>query len=484
MSASLREWANALGGEVVGDQVLAPGPNHRRADPSLAVKPSASSRDGFLVNSFACDDWRECRDYVAARLGLDPHRRPVPEPRYERAPRATSPDEQPSHDKRPLWLWRQRKPIEGSTAERYLRGARGYRGPIPLTLAYLPARNGHPPTMIAAFGTVSEPEPGVLAIADADIRGVHVTRLLTDGSDRARNGAADKATIGRGSTGSPIILALPNDLHGLAITEGIEDALSIVEATGLGAWAAGSAGITPALAAAVPRYIECVSIFGHRDRDGTRRATELAVRLKARGFDVVLKFLGTLLKKQKRNVQMAMRAEVLKTKCLNGTSFANGERMTFIVETVAEKEIGPTHERKWVVRFQGFDQGWVLNSINWDVIERVYGDTENCAGRPVVLFGEKVEFQGKRLDGIRCEVPRLAAGGKPLPRPQSPQSAFGSVAAPLTQPAGYVQRRDDNVVRVERPPVTVTTGRFQHVDDGPREEAPTPTYLDDDGVAL
>ena len=42
----------------------------------------------------------------------------------------------------------------------------------------------------------------------------------------------------------------------LAITEGIEDRLTVHEATGLGAWAAGSASRMPALAYVLPGYIE------------------------------------------------------------------------------------------------------------------------------------------------------------------------------------------------------------------------------------
>jgi hypothetical protein len=44
-----------------------------------------------------------------------------------------------------------------------------------------------------------------------------------------------------GVLASPIVLAPPNDLLGSSITEGIEDALTMHEATGLGTWAAGSA---------------------------------------------------------------------------------------------------------------------------------------------------------------------------------------------------------------------------------------------------
>jgi hypothetical protein len=74
-------------------------------------------------------------------------------------------------------------------------------------------------------------------------------------------------------------------LLGLAITEGIEDALSAHEATGLGAWAAGSASFMPKLAAAVPNYIECVTVFAHDDASGRRGAVALAMALTDRGIE-------------------------------------------------------------------------------------------------------------------------------------------------------------------------------------------------------
>ena len=84
MIASLREIARALGGEVSGNQVNAPGPGHGPLNRSLSVRLSASSLDGFIVHSFAGDDWRDCRDYVRQRLGIAPDawrdesRRPTP----------------------------------------------------------------------------------------------------------------------------------------------------------------------------------------------------------------------------------------------------------------------------------------------------------------------------------------------------------------------------------------------------------------------
>jgi hypothetical protein len=157
-------------------------------------------------------------------------------------------------------------------------------------LAYLPPRDGYEAALIAAFGLCSEPEPGVLAIADDAVRAVQLVKLKPDGSDKA-DVEPNKVIIGKGALGAPIVIAPANDLLGLAICEGLEDALSVHQATGLGSWASGGAGRMPALAGAVPDYIECITVFGHDDAAGRRGATELAERLKARGFEVALKFL-------------------------------------------------------------------------------------------------------------------------------------------------------------------------------------------------
>jgi hypothetical protein len=187
------------------------------------------------------------------------------------------------------WLWAKRRSIYGSLAETYLREARGYQGAIPSTLAFLPARGEYGPAMIAAFGIPEEPEPGHITIADDAVRGVHLTRLAPDGSGKAGTDK-DKIMIGM-SAGWPIVLAAPNDLLGLAVTEGIENALSVHEATGLGAWAAGSASRLPALAPALPTYIEAVKIIMDDDVDGRRHAHELAARLSDRNIEVRLVLL-------------------------------------------------------------------------------------------------------------------------------------------------------------------------------------------------
>ena len=187
------------------------------------------------------------------------------------------------------WHWSRRHPAIGSLVETYLREARGYRGPIPETLAYLPpSKPEHHPAMIAALAFASEPEPGVLALGDQPIMGVHLTLLRPDGRGKADGVESPKLTVGQGSVGIPICIAPPNDLMGLAITEGIEDALSVHQATGLGVWAAGSAGRMPALADKVPAYVECVMIAAHPDPAGQTGAIALADALSARGVEVIL----------------------------------------------------------------------------------------------------------------------------------------------------------------------------------------------------
>ena len=66
----LRSIAVALGGEVSGHEVRAPGPGHSRTDRSLCVKLSPTAPGGFVVNSFSDDPFDLCRDHVNDRIGL------------------------------------------------------------------------------------------------------------------------------------------------------------------------------------------------------------------------------------------------------------------------------------------------------------------------------------------------------------------------------------------------------------------------------
>jgi Toprim domain len=295
MTVHLRSWAAALGGDVSGRGVICAGPGHSARDRSLSVTPSVTAPNGFLVNSFAGDDPLVCLDYIRAKLGLpefSPERSRKratgwqSEPAGQPAKAVTQP---PDNARKSTWLWGLREPVtESCPAVLYLRQTRRYGGPIPPTLGYLPPNGKHPPAMIAAFGYCDEPEPGGID-PPAVVTGVHITRLTPDGGKAPE----DKPKIMLGAmSGLPIVLAPVNDGQGLAITEGIEDGLSVFEETGLGVWAAGSAGNMPKIAAALPPYVECTTIFAHRDKTGMGFAKEAARLIAAMEVEVHIKGRG------------------------------------------------------------------------------------------------------------------------------------------------------------------------------------------------
>jgi RecA-family ATPase len=71
---TVHELQRALGGEISrgknGPEVLCAGPGHSPQDRSLSVAPSNENDDGFVVTSFASDDWQTCKAYVRDRLRL------------------------------------------------------------------------------------------------------------------------------------------------------------------------------------------------------------------------------------------------------------------------------------------------------------------------------------------------------------------------------------------------------------------------------
>jgi CHC2-type zinc finger protein len=274
--------------------------------------------------------FREAVEQVAAIAGMAGELEDAPPPKSVVPPPRREPDAAEIREKADRLvlarqLWRRSLPAEGTIAAIYLRG-RGYRGRIPATLRYLPRSGAHAPALIAAFGLAHEIEaadharrweaergkplpvpspddpkavpwePGpwlpdsspdsTLHIADADVMGVHLTKLRPDGSDRLRGDKA-KITIGTGFV-APIVLAASNDLMALTIGEGIEKVLADHEVSGAGAWAAASAVRLPGLADLVPRFIECVTVLVDDNEIGRTKAAELAAALDARGFEVRL----------------------------------------------------------------------------------------------------------------------------------------------------------------------------------------------------
>lgn len=124
LTLTLREISRALGGEICNGQVLAPGPGHSKIDRSLAVRPAPQSSNGFVLHSFAGDDWRDCLDYVRQRLDLSDWR---DNPSAEMAPRPTPKPERADRDRRDLArrIFAESVDLRGTLGERYLAVERG-----------------------------------------------------------------------------------------------------------------------------------------------------------------------------------------------------------------------------------------------------------------------------------------------------------------------------------------------------------------------
>jgi putative DNA primase/helicase len=246
----LRTIAAALGGEVCGQQVLAPGPGHSPRDRSLSVTLSPTG-DGFLCYSHAGDDWQVCRDHVRTRLGLprwrpgdEQDRRIEPPSRVKTFDRATvdrGADYRPRSEddlvriamaKR---LWDDAQEPRGTPAERYLNSralelTAELAGPVLRFHPRCPWRNENTgkteriPALIAAFRSID----------DDKSTAIHRIALNPDGSKIGRRmlGVVHRAAVklDRSSTGE------------LAIAEGIETAMAARQLGIRRCWALGSVG--------------------------------------------------------------------------------------------------------------------------------------------------------------------------------------------------------------------------------------------------
>jgi hypothetical protein len=172
--------------------------------------------------------------------------------------------------------WRQ--PIKNTIAERYLRERRGIRGPLPNCLGFLPATGKRLAALIVPFGMPIEMEPGRLIMPPERVTGVQRIWLNPDATK------AGKPTSLGICAGSPIVISPFTDSLGLVIAEGVEDALSAFEATGIACWAAGGWAFMPALADAVPTFTDFIAVLTDNDDDGRRGAALLFAALRERGF--------------------------------------------------------------------------------------------------------------------------------------------------------------------------------------------------------
>ena len=262
---TLPEIARALGGKVVGGQVLAPGPNHSAKDQSLAVRLSVGSPDGIIVHSHAGDDWRSCRDYVTGRLGLssdwrrqDRPRSPAEEARRAEARRCAEEAEKvdlAGRQRRALMIWQEARHPAGSIVETYLRSRaldlpEDIAGDVLRYHPRCPWEQSTAPAMVAALRCVRT----------AEIVGIHRTALTPDG-----------AKMGRKMLGAALGAAIMLDAEdmvstGLTVGEGIESCMSARQLGLRPVWALGSTANIAALP--VLDGIESLTLLGETGDGG------------------------------------------------------------------------------------------------------------------------------------------------------------------------------------------------------------------------
>jgi hypothetical protein len=142
--------------------------------------------------------------------------------------------------------------------------------------------------MIAAYAAPIELDDELRAPRADDVRGVHIMRLLTDGSDRRRDKdhkgreVDNKISIGA-PLGYPIAIAPVTDGLSLVITEGIEDALAY-RAARFSVWAAGAAGYSEHLAARIPPALETLILERHPDAASYAAVAKLRDVVSKRSF--------------------------------------------------------------------------------------------------------------------------------------------------------------------------------------------------------
>jgi putative DNA primase/helicase len=264
--SDLRAVARGLGGEVAGCQVLCPSPGHSPRDRSLSVRLSATSPDGFMVHSFAGDDFRVCRDHVRRLLGIE--RRDA----LRRAPKAhrPAPARLPRDDEQQnrkiadaLSLWAGGVDPRGTIVEAYLRSRRlDLRDDIAGTVIRWNANIG---AMLALFRTVRTDAPQAVSRTFLDCEGRKIERKFLG----PVGGAAIKLD------------ADENVLGGLHIGEGIETCLAARQLGLRPVWALGSAGAIAAFP--VLSGIEALSLLAEHDDANARASKPCADRWRAGG---------------------------------------------------------------------------------------------------------------------------------------------------------------------------------------------------------
>jgi hypothetical protein len=268
--------AQALGGDVTGRNVLAPGPGHSRTDRSLSIKIDAASRDGFVVYSFADDDALACRNYVRERLNLGQWTRKTRTNDCGHYRRKLSLDKAVDRKNSDLAqrFWQDGLPVKGTPCEKYLLGERRIDTSV---ISDVLERDDS----IRWCSSILFREPG--HPQDGNRLGAIIALQTDPLSGKCMGGISrtylhENCKVGKAKTLGPGgIVRLSRDeevVEGLHIAEGLETALSGMAIGLRPMWATG--GTVGLSAFPVLSGVECLNILADRDPSG---AGEKAARI-------------------------------------------------------------------------------------------------------------------------------------------------------------------------------------------------------------
>lgn len=111
-----------------------------------------------------------------------------------------------------------------------------------------------------------------------------------------------------------------------------------------------------------------------------------------------------------------------------------GKKPILVIDRVEIEKFGD--DKKPVLYFVGKEKGMVLNRTNSNTIRELLGTAETDAwhGHRIQLITAMVDFQGKRVPGIRVQAPMVpVAVAAPLP-------------APVAMPATAAMLTDDDIL--------------------------------------
>jgi len=218
---SLRSMARALGGEVTGHQVLAPGPGHSSRDRSLSIRLAPHAPGGFLVYSHCGDDPLEAKDFVRRKLGLSRNIEPSPSSDERVSSILENASRSAQTTARAMAIWAEACNPQGTPVEGYFRH-RGLKLPADAAgeaIRYHPAcpfAGDRTPAMVCLVRDVVTNEP----------RAIHRTALTLEGH-KASIGGHERLALGPVRGGAIKLTPDEEVTQCLGIGEGIESTLTL-----------------------------------------------------------------------------------------------------------------------------------------------------------------------------------------------------------------------------------------------------------------